>query len=426
MRTILLNTIVAAVGSSILSLTFVGSAAEPSSMLYASVGPRLMTYDANADAATLVERGSVTLPGYVQEAWAHPSKRVLYVAWSNGGALYPSQGGAARAATESGITAFRIDAASGELQALGQPTALRGRPIYITCDVSCRHLLAAYPDPSGISVHNVRDDGTLDREVAQPNPLDVGTYAHQVRVAPSNNVVVVVTRGNEPTADKPEDRGAVKLFRFHDGILSNVASVAPNGGIAFRSRHVDFHPTRPWVYLTLEAQNKLEMYRWMDGETLAPAPSFVADTLMAPPKPATRQVASSIHVHPNGGVVYVANRAAGTVDVGGRAVFAGGENSIAVFSIDSQTGEPRRVQNIDTHGIQPRTFAIDPSGRMLVVGNQTAMLARDGYAIRTVPPNLAVFRIDRAGRLTFVHTYDVAAGREPLLWVGMIARRTPT
>ena len=124
--------------------------------------------------------------------------------------------------------------------------------------------------------------------------------------------------------------------------------------------------------------------------------------------------------------MYVANRAAGTVDVGGRGVFAGGENSIAVFSIDSQTGEPRRVQNIDTHGIQPRTFAIDPSGRMLVVANQTSMLVRDGAAIKTAPANLAVFRIDRAGHLTFVRTYDVGAGREPLSWVGMIARPSST
>ncbi len=428
MRRITLNTLLAFVCMWVFSVhTAAIKPADPTLMLYASVGARLLEFDADAGAATLVERVSVTLPGYVQEAWAHPSKPVLYVAWSNGGALYGrSPGEASRSATASGITAFRIDTATGALQTHGESAVLRARPIYITCDASCRHVLAAYPEPSGISVHTVRDDGTLDGEVVQPNPLDVGIYAHQVRVPPSNNVVLLVTRGNEPSAQKPEDRGAVKLFQYRDGVLSNFASVAPNGGVAFRSRHVDFHPTQPWVYLTLEAQNKLEMYRWTGGETLAPEPAFVADTLVATPKPGATQAASSVHVHPNGEAVYVANRAASTVDVGGRTVFAGGENSIAVFSIDRQTGEPRRIQNVDTHGIQPRTFAIDPTGRMLVVANQTSMLVRDRSAIKTVPANLAVFRIDRTGRLAFQRAYDVAAGSEPLLWVGMIARRSPT
>jgi 6-phosphogluconolactonase (cycloisomerase 2 family) len=401
--------------------------ADSTLLLYASVGPRLLQYQVDADSATLVERGSITLPGYVQEAWAHPSKPVLYVAWSNGGALYaPPQNGTARPPTASGITAFRIDATTGALQTHGESAALRARPIYITCDASCRHLLAAYPNPSGITVHNVRDDGTLGEEVIQPERLDLGIYAHQVRVSPSNTIVIVPTRGNEATAEKPEDPGALKLFRYRDGVLSNLVSIAPVGGIGFRSRHVDFHPMRPWLYLALEAQNKLEMYRWIDSETLAPAPSFVVDTLMTQAKPEARQLTSSVHVHPNGGVVYVANRATGTRDVGGRAMFAGGENSIAVFSIDGQTGEPRRIQNIDTHGIQPRTFAIDPSGRMLVVANQTSMLVGHDATVKTVPTNLAVFRIGTAGRLTFVRIYQVGSGRDPLLWVGIIVRRSPT
>jgi len=129
-----------------------------------------------------------------------------------------------------------------------------------------------------------------------------------------------------------------------------------------------------------------------------------------------------VHVHPNGTVVYVANRATGTVDVDGRAVFGGGENSIAVFALDGRTGEPRRIQNVDSHGIQPRTFAIDPAGRLLVVANLTSMLARDGNTVKRMPANLAVFRIGLDGRLTYVRTQTVDDGSAPLLWVGIVAR----
>ena len=120
------------------------------------------------------------------------------------------------------------------------------------------------------------------------------------------------------------------------------------------------------------------------------------------------QTASTIHVHPNGQFVYVANRGA-----------AGGTNNIAVFLINQQTGEPSLIQNIDTHGSTPRTFSVDPSGRMIVVGNQTTT----SVAGKMVPANLAVFRIGSDGTLDFMRTYDIAGGRKPLWWTGLVPLR---
>src|SRR5260370_2581726 len=54
-------------------------------VLYAAVGAELTQYDVDLDGAALVKRRSMTLPANIQEAWSHPSKRYLYVAWSNGG-----------------------------------------------------------------------------------------------------------------------------------------------------------------------------------------------------------------------------------------------------------------------------------------------------------------------------------------------------
>ena len=74
-----------------------------------------------------------------------------------------------------------------------------------------------------------------------------------------------------------------------------------------------------------------------------------------------------MHVHPNGRFVFGANRSQDVVEFNGKTVYKGGENSIVVYAIDQSTGEPKPIQHIETRGIHPRTFHIDPSGRIDLV-----------------------------------------------------------
>jgi 6-phosphogluconolactonase (cycloisomerase 2 family) len=346
------------------------------------------------------------MPGFVQEAWASPSAPFIYIAWSNGGSSYAGSGVTPRG-DRHGVTAFRIDA-TGALHQEGAVAPLRSRPIHITGDARGRHLLVAYNDPSGLSVHALNPDGTIGAEVKQAAPIDPGIYGHQVRVLPTNDAVVLVTRGNEPTATTREDPGGLKVFRYDEGKLSNEVSIAQSNGIGFRSRHLDFHPTGPWVYLTLEAQNRLLVYRRID-RGLSAEPIFNKATLPDGTGVKAGQTTSTVHVHPNGRFVYVGNRGSA----------AGSTNNIAVFRIDQTTGEPSLVQNIDTRGSTPRTFSIDPSGRLLVVGNQVTTSGTN-----PVPANLAVFRIRTDGQLEFVSRYVVAVGQKPLWWTGIVGSHT--
>lgn len=391
--------------------------------LYAAVGAELTEYDLDVDSATLIKQGSVTLPANVQYAWPHPSRQFLYVAWSNGGSSYAAPGsGAASRGSQHGVTAFRIDPVSGALSPHGQPASLPSRPIHLSVDIDGSHLLVAYNDPSGVTVHAIGPEGTIASQVKQPAALDVGIYAHQVRADLSDELVILVTRGNGPSASKPEDPGALKIFGYKDGLLTNRTSIAPAGGINFQPRHLDFHPSRPWVFVSLERQNKLQVYRKLPGETLSPAPLFTKDSLADPSHIRPGQAAGTVHVHPNGRFLYQANRASGTMDVEGKPLFVGGENNIAVYAINQDNGEPALIQNADTRGIHPRTFSLDPSGRVLIAANQMPLLVRDGNNLKTVPASLSVFRIGADGKLEFARRYDVdAAGSKSLYWVGIVA-----
>jgi hypothetical protein len=83
--------------------------------LYAGVGDGLVQYDVDVERATLLKRGSVTLPGNVGEGDVHPSRRYIYVPWSNSNGV---------AGNRYGVSAFRIDPASGALTLDGQPATL--------------------------------------------------------------------------------------------------------------------------------------------------------------------------------------------------------------------------------------------------------------------------------------------------------------
>lgn len=381
--------------------------------LYANVGADLTHYDVDVAGAQLIKRETVKLPAAVQYAWPHVSRRYLYVASSSSAPGYGAQG------TEHHVTAFAIDPETGALTPHGAAIKLPTRPIHISTEIPSEFILVAFNNPSAVRVYRINKDFTPGEEVQQPAPIDAGIFAHQVRVTPNNRLAILVTRGNEGTPTKPEDPGALKVFDYKNGVLTNEVSIAPNGGKEFGPRHLDFHPTKPWMYVSIETQNKMYMFRMEDGR-INPEVAFRAETLAEPNNIRARQAAGTVHVHPNGRFVYGANRAEATTEYQGKQVFKGGENSIVVYAIEQATGEPRPIQHADTEKIHPRTFHIDPSGRLLVAEHNLPVNVPDGDAVKTVPAGLSVFRVGDDGKLTLVRKYDVDVGDKSMFWMGMV------
>ena len=381
-------------------------------VFYQSIGPELARYDIDVDGAALIRRDAVTTPGAnVQYVWPHPSKKFLYVVSSDGGpGTIPG--------TRHVATAFRIDPASGALTPHGGIATLPSRPVHCSVDRSGGYLLTAYNYPSNITVHRIKPDGTLGEQVAPREKLDVGIFAHQVLTTPGNRTAIMVTRGNNPEANKPEDPGALKVYGFKDGVLSNLASIQRGNGLGFGPRHFDIHPSKPWLFLSVERQSELHVYKLNDDGTLPRDAMFIKNALADRANHVPTQMAGAIHIHPNGRFVTMTNRNSGTEEIGGKKVFKGGENNVATFSIDPASGEPTLIQNIEAQTIHLRTFAIDPSGGGLLIAASIQPIAlRDGS---TLPAALVLYRIGTDGRLTFARKYDVDTGRFMQFWTGIV------
>jgi len=390
---------------------------EAKTAFYSGVWSDFTRYDIDFDAMTLTRRGTAKLPGGVQYAWPHPSQRFLYVTTSTGG---PGMSG-----NSHHVGAFGVDA-SGDVTPHGEPLTLRWRPIHHSVDRSGQFLLIAYNNPSAVSVHQIKPDGMIGDEIKQPEKLDFGIYGHQILATPSNQSLILVARGNNATAKSPEDPGALKVYGFKDGVLSNKASVAPGTGLGFGPRHLDFHPTQPWVYVSVERQNELYVYQLQPDGGLSPEPLFIKDTVPGIDNHVSS--AGPIHVHPNGRFVYLTNRGGWTSSPppgsevhNGMRVFESTNSNIAVFSINQETGEPTLIQNIDAEGAHPRTFSIDAKARMLVAGNLVPVALRRDGQIAVVPAGLSVFQMANDGKLEFVRKYDVDTGKLTQWWTGMIA-----
>lgn len=377
------------------------------SSLYGALGASLAQYQVNGYDGTLKPLSNIVLPSDVQYCVQHPTKAILYVACSDGG---PGKAG-----TKNFICTLAIQA-DGSLKFQGEATTLHSRPIHISIDRHAQHLLLAYNAPSAFSVHRLKKDGLVGDKLKQSS-VELGACAHQIMVTPDNLRVVLPVRGNDPEHDNPESPGSLEIFDYAEGVLKHRQQIIPDAGYGFGPRHVDFHPVKPWMYVSIERQNQIAFFAL--GKTVV-GPLWRKTTLAHPEQLKPRQLVGAIHVHPNGKFVYVSNRADGTINHDGKKIFNGAENTISTFSIDPETGEPTLIHTEDTRGIHVRTFSIDPSGTMLVAGCMIARDARIDGTIQHVSGGLSTFRIQADGTLTFLDKYDVDVGSDRLFWAGFV------
>jgi 6-phosphogluconolactonase len=398
-------------------------AADGTLPFYASTGPQLTVYSLDVGKASLTRIGESTLPANIQYAWPHPSKKFLYVVASN---TQPGSGpmGVTGADKNHYALAFKIDAATGALSPHGQPALLPVRPLHVATDLTGSLLFTAYNNPSQVTVHRLNADGSIGEQIRQKASLDFGIYAHQVRVTPGNKTLIVCSRGNDVANGKPEDPGHIEVFGFDKaGQLSQLQTIKPgNSGLGFGPRHLDFDPAGRFAYVSMERENNIAIFGLKADGTLTQEPLFVKNALTKPQGRERHpgQGVGPIHVHPNGRFVYQTNRGSGTVEKNGKRVSNGGENNVAVWAINPSTGEPTLIQHAWTDDYELRTFAMDPSGQVLITASTTPMQVLQEDVLSLIGAGLSVYRVGEDGKLTYVRKYDTDTRPGTQFWSGTL------
>jgi 6-phosphogluconolactonase (cycloisomerase 2 family) len=371
---------------------------------FASIGDRLVRYRLDAQ-GTPHRTAELVLPSPVLYAWPHPRLRVLYVACSTRMFTPRDEGHC--------LAAVAVPDDDSALELAGGPVPLASRTIHMTLDESGSFVFCLFNDPPGLQVHALALNGSIGLKVEQRADLDLGIYPHQVRVMPGSRHVVVAARGNDARPGRPEDPGALRRFALHGGRLEAAQVVAPRGGVGFGPRHLDFHPWLPCLYVSVERQNQLQVYRHADG-VIADEPEQVLDTL-APGKPRHEQFAGAVHMHPDGRFVYVANR--DDTHAGRPASRDSGDNTMAVFRVDPRTGLVTPAGHNELGAWHVRTFSLQPPF-LVAASLQEVPLAAPGTARE--PATLSVFRIGEDGLLAPVAQAPVSTGGTWQFWSGFV------
>ncbi len=241
-----------------------------------------------------------------------------------------------------------VDKKTGLLTPVSKAKAA-GSAAYIWPDQTGKWLLAAYYGEGLASVSKI-ENGVVSGEPVQVE--DIGRKAHCVQTSPDNRFAFV---------PHPVELNKVTQFRFNaeSGRLELNDPPALIAGEGDGPRHLQFHPNGKWLYFVNE-QSKSVTFCHYDIEKGTLEAKQTVSTVPSSWDPKEGSCAD-IEISKDGRFVYASNR---------------GHDSIAIFSIDPETGEITSLGQEPTEHI-PRSFNLIPGGEnwMVAAGQRSNTLA---------------------------------------------------
>src|SRR5436305_14880333 len=255
---------------------------------------------------------------------------------------------------------YGIDKSTGALKLVGTGALAESYP-YIAFDRSGRFLLGASDCANQVSVNPVGADGRVGEPL---QVIPTARNAHSIRTDNTNRFVFVPHLGTDQVFQFLFDEKSGRLTANTPPVLQLKQGTGP--------RHLIVSPDNRFVYLlneltgmvtTLSLDPNAGTLKELDSVSALPAdtklgPGMPRGAVGAPgvlPRNTDNDIwASDLHLTPNGGFLYAAERTSST---------------LAAFRVDTASGKLTYLASTPTEK-QPRGFNIDPAGRFVVVSGE--------------------------------------------------------
>lgn len=243
---------------------------------------------------------------------------------------------------------FDIDPATGRLTSVGAGP-LADAMAYLSIDRSGHFLFGASYGGNKVTVNAIGPNGVIApaHQIAETAP-----NAHCIVVDPTNRFVLHSSLGGNMLYQQTFDAELGTLTPNEPPTISVAAESGTRGG----PRHLVFAPNGRFVYLLNEHDAAIHVLPW-DSETGTLRPAV--QTVLALPEgtggnPDFKPWAADIHLTPDGRFLYASERTTHT---------------LAAFGVDGDSGMLSPAGSFPTEQ-QPRGFAIDPTGHVLLAVGQ--------------------------------------------------------
>jgi 6-phosphogluconolactonase len=268
------------------------------------------------------------------------------------------------------VSSFAVDPKTGSLKFVNKQPSMGGAPCHISIAENGKFILVANYLGGNVSVFQIGSDGRIgpSTDLAQhtgfgPNKdRQLSAHAHSITLDNNGRFAIAADLGIDRVMIYAFDRG---LGRLKPNLAQPFFQAKPGAG----PRHFAFHPKGKLAFVINELSSSVTSLSY-DGKAGTLKEIETLSTLS--PGFSGQNTCADLHVSPDGKFLYGSNR---------------GSDSIAVFSIDEDSGKLTFIENTPSGGKKPRNFAIDPTGNFLLAANQET-------------GNIVVFRIDkRTGKL---------------------------
>ena len=249
------------------------------------------------------------------------------------------------------VGAYARDLRTGTLTPLNKQPTGGDNSSTVTTDASNRFVVLA--NGPGVAVFPINADGSLaprsDLVIPQGEHgpwrnEQHGPHPHQAAFDLTGRYVVVPDKG----LDK------VHVFRF-DAVNGKLVACDPpfvKARFGAIPRHVTFHPSRPYAYVVNEMDSTVNAYHWDTARGVLKPFQRIPTT---PTTYVGDNTGAEIAILPSGNFLYASNR---------------GHDSIAIYSVDAQSGMLDHVGWESVQGRKPRFFGLDPDASHLYAANE--------------------------------------------------------
>lgn len=270
----------------------------------------------------------------------HPSQKLLYAVSELSG-----KGGGV-------VSAFSIAADTGKLNLLNQQPAGGSGTCFIGLDPAGKNAVIANYGSGSVESLPIGEDGKLGAPASfiqhtgksiDPRRQE-GPHAHSINVDAAGKFAFAADLGLDKVFTYQLDGGKGTLTAGDPPFTS----IKPGSG----PRHFAFHTSGKFAYVISEMACTVTAFNY-DSQKGTLSEMQTVSTL--PTDFHGNANCAEVQVHPSGKFLYGSNRE---------------HNSLAIFTIDPQTGKLTPAGHQSTGGKTPRNFRIDPSGKFLLAANQ--------------------------------------------------------